>query len=47
MNQKTKKHSETAERIMLFIGAASLLLAFCICFGCTGKQQREDLAAAF
>ena len=45
MNQKTKKHSETAERIMLFIGAASLLLAFCICFGCTGNS--EDLAAAF
>lgn len=47
MNQKTKKHSETAERIMLFIGAASLLLAFCICFGCTGNSSAKTLQQLF
>lgn len=47
MNQKTKKHSETAERIMLFIGAASLLLAFCICFGCTGSSSAKTLQQLF
>ena len=32
---------------MLFIGAASLLLAFCICFGCTGNSSAKTLQQLF
>ena len=32
---------------MLFIGAASLLLAFCICFGCTGSSSAKTLQQLF
>ena len=32
---------------MLFIGAASLLLAFCICFGCTGNNNAKTLQQLF
>jgi len=47
MNQKTKKHSETAERIMLFIGAAITSCSHLHLLRMHRKQQFEDLAAAF